>query len=68
MRIIIKYLLRNIKEKKLRTLLVLFSIILSTALMFSTISIPKTIEKMITDELKKATGSAKLLFMLTQQH
>lgn len=61
MRILIKYLLKNIKEKKLRTLLVLISITLSTALMFSTISIPGTIEKMITDELTKETGTSEII-------
>ncbi|MFW6282250.1 MAG: ABC transporter permease [bacterium] len=61
MKIIIRFLLRNIKEKKFRTFLIVFSIILSTALLFASLSISTTVEDMQIKRLKKYYGSADIM-------
>lgn len=67
MRIILKFLLRNIKEKKIRTMLIIFSITLSTALLFSTMAISGTVEKMFTDKMTKYTGTAEIMIKADSQ-
>lgn len=67
MKMILKFIFRNIKEKKLRTILVLFSIILSTALVFSTLTISGTVKQMITNQLTKYTGNAEIVILKNPQ-
>ncbi|QVK17502.1 ABC transporter permease [Mycoplasmatota bacterium] len=67
MRIILKFLLRNIFRKKLRTLLILFSITLSTALVFSTLAISDTVKNFIVDDLRKYTGSSEIIIQKDMQ-
>lgn len=61
MSVIIKFTLRNIKEKKLRTFLILISIILSSALFFASTAISTTAEKMIMERIQKYFGSADIM-------
>ncbi|MDD3706208.1 MAG: FtsX-like permease family protein [Clostridiaceae bacterium] len=63
MSIIIKFTLKNIKEKKLRTFLILLSIILSSALFFASTAISTTVEMMIMDQVRKYIGSADIIVM-----
>lgn len=60
MSIIIKYFLRNISEKKLRTLLIVVSIMLSSALYLGTIGMSTTLAGMYTNRLKTYFGSAEI--------
>ncbi|KUO70348.1 MAG: hypothetical protein APF77_09425 [Clostridia bacterium BRH_c25] len=60
MAIIIKFTLRNIREKKLRTFLILLSIILSSALFFASTAISTTVEMMIMDQVRKYIGDADI--------
>ena len=61
MGIILKFLLRNIKEKKLRSLLILVSISLSSALYFGTVGMSTTIQDMYGRRLRQYFGSAEIL-------
>lgn len=61
MEIIIKFLLRNIREKKFRTFLILLSITLSSALFFASIGMSNNIAKMYLKEVQKALGSAEII-------
>lgn len=61
MRIIIKFILKNIWEKKFRTFLILFSIILSVALFFASISLSGTLEQTFMERIRKYVGSANLV-------
>lgn len=61
MSIIIKFILRNIREKKLRTFLILISIMMSTALLFASLAISTTAEDMIMERLTKYFGSADIM-------
>lgn len=67
MSIIIKFTLRNIKEKKLRTFLILLSIILSSALFFASTAISTTAEMMIMDQMKKYFGNAEIIISAGEQ-
>ena len=60
MSIIIKFTLRNIREKKLRTFLILLSIILSSALFFASTAISTTVEMMIMEQMRKYIGNADI--------
>lgn len=59
--IIIKYVLRNIREKKLRTFLILTAVALSTALFFASTAISDTVEEMYLQRMKKYFGDADLV-------
>jgi len=58
--IIVRFILKNIYGKKLRTLLILFSIILSTALFFASMAIGNTIMKMYEDRIKQFYGQTDI--------
>lgn len=60
MGIILKFILRNIKEKKLRTFLVVFSIIASTALFFASNGISTTIKKTFVNIMGQVAGNADI--------
>ncbi len=60
MSIIVKFILRNIKEKKFRTFLILISIMMSSALVFASLAISTTAEDMIIDNYRKFFGSADI--------
>lgn len=61
MSIIIKFILKNIWEKKLRTFLILFSIVVSSALFFASNAISGTFENMYVERMKKYYGSAEIM-------
>ncbi|HYH02530.1 MAG TPA: ABC transporter permease, partial [Bacillota bacterium] len=61
MGIIIKFIFRNIKEKKFRTFLIVFSVMLSTALFFASLALSGTIEKTFLERIKKYIGNADII-------
>ncbi|MDF2533025.1 MAG: hypothetical protein K0Q65_2606 [Clostridia bacterium] len=61
MAIIFKFALRSIREKKFRTFLIIFSIMMSSALFFASFSMSGTVEKMVVERIKKSTGSAEIM-------
>ncbi|MGE4283959.1 MAG: ABC transporter permease [Clostridia bacterium] len=61
MSVIVRFTLQNIKEKKLRTFLIIISIMLSSALFFASIAISTTVEKMIMEQMQKYFGSADIM-------
>jgi putative ABC transport system permease protein len=65
--IIIKFTLRNIREKKLRTFLILLSIILSSALFFASTAISTTVEMMIMEQMQKYIGNADIIVTAGEQ-
>ena len=67
MGIIIKFILRNIREKKFRTFLIIFSITLSTGLFFASSAISGTLEEMYVNRMRKHFGSAELLIYANEK-
>jgi putative ABC transport system permease protein len=61
MKIIVKFLLKNIKEKKFRTFLIVFSIMMSTALYFASNAMSTTIVDMYSGLVKSYVGSAEII-------
>ncbi len=61
MGIIVKFLIRSIYEKKLRTFLILFSITLSSALFFASQAITDSVSNMFVADAKQYFGSADLI-------
>lgn len=61
MYIIARFLLKNIKEKKLRTALILFSITISAALFFASSATTDSLIKMYTDQIKKLYGESDII-------
>ncbi|MCW3488509.1 FtsX-like permease family protein [Dethiobacter alkaliphilus] len=63
MNIIIRFVLRNIAEKKLRTLLIISAIMISTALFFASTAISGTIERMFLEQMQTRVGESDLVVM-----
>jgi putative ABC transport system permease protein len=61
MGIIVKFIIRNIREKKFRTFLIIFSITLSTALFFASLALGGTIERTFLVKVKKYIGTADII-------
>jgi putative ABC transport system permease protein len=61
MAIIFKFALKSIREKKFRTFLIIFSIMMSSALFFASFSMSGTVEQMVVERIKKSTGSAEIM-------
>ncbi|KHD36545.1 ABC transporter permease [Clostridium acetobutylicum] len=61
MAIILKFMLKNIKEKKLRTFLVVFSIMASAALYFASSGISTSIKATYIDIVKQFAGSSDII-------
>ena len=61
MGIIVKFVLKNIYEKKLRTFLILFSIILSSALFFASQAITNNVVNMFVADSRQFYGSADIM-------
>lgn len=59
--ILMKYMLKNIIEKKFRTLIVVISIMVSSALFFSSIEISDAMVKISTDRLRQYVGSSDIV-------
>lgn len=60
-KIIIKFILKNIYEKKLRTFLILFSIFLSSALFFASQAITDNVVDMFVADARQFYGSAEIM-------
>ncbi|MCX7709336.1 MAG: ABC transporter permease [Clostridia bacterium] len=60
MGIYLKLLLKNIKEKKTRSCLIIFSITMAAALFFASMSISDTMVKTFTDKIKKSFGDSEI--------
>ena len=60
MGIILKFMLRNIKEKKLRTFLVVFSIMASTALFFASSGMSTSIKQTYVDIVRQFYGNSDI--------
>ncbi|MCX7711019.1 MAG: ABC transporter permease [Clostridia bacterium] len=61
MQIVFKFLIKNIWEKKFRTFLILFSVMMSSALFFSSIAISDNVVKMFLSQAKQRFGSAEII-------
>ena len=61
MGIIAKFTLKNILEKRFRTLLILGSIIIATALFFASSAISNTLNKMFTEKLMQQYGKSEII-------
>ena len=61
MGIILRFILRNIREKKLRSVLIIFSVALSSALYFGTTGMSTTIQKMYITRLRQYFGTAEIM-------
>ena len=66
MSIIIKFVLKNIWEKKLRTILILVSIMLSAALYFATEALADTTKDMFVERMRVYYGTADLMIYPNQ--
>jgi len=60
MGILVKYTLRNIKEHKFRTFLILLSIMLSVGLFFASLSISDALTDIIMENIKSYIGTAEI--------
>ncbi len=60
MGVIFKFTIRNIKEKKFRTFLIIFSIMMSSALFFASGAMAGTVEKIIVDRIRNSVGSSEI--------
>lgn len=67
MSIIFKYVWRNILEKKLRTALILFSIAMSSALLFASLAIGDTLADLYTKMITSASGQTELSIKAKKQ-
>lgn len=63
MNIIVKLVLKNIQEKKMRTFLIIFSISLSCAFFFATNSFSRTFIKVYREKIKQYFGSADIVII-----
>ncbi len=60
MGVIFKFTLRNIKEKKFRTFLIIFSIMMSSALFFASGAMSGSVGQIIVDRIRNAVGSSEI--------
>lgn len=60
MGVIFKFTIRNIKEKKFRTFLILFSIMMSSALFFASGAMSGSVGKIIVDRIRNSVGSSEI--------
>lgn len=67
MSIILKFVLRNIKEKKLRTFLIVISIMASTALFFAANGIASTLKETQINIARSVFGSAEIMITAGQE-
>lgn len=61
MGLLIRFLLKNMAERKMRTFLVLFSIAVTSALFFASGAVTDTMMKMTEDRYKQISGAAELV-------
>lgn len=61
MRILFKFIAKSIWEKKLRTLLIIFTVLISTSLFFASTTLPNTLEEMLIQNIRKYVGSSDIV-------
>ncbi len=61
MKIILKHIIKNLLEKKTYTLLILLSIVVSSAMFFASITISKTLVKIQTDQWRSTYGYSDII-------
>jgi len=61
MRILLKFTWRNIKERKLRTTLLIMTVMLTSALFFVSTAISANVENMFLERIKRYVGSAEIM-------
>ncbi len=61
MKLLIRFILRSMLENKMRTFLILFSIFLSTALFFVSITLPENIKSRVVERMRQYSGEADIL-------
>lgn len=61
LKIIVKYILKNLAENKTRTLLIIFSVAMCAALFFATLGLSSTAEKVVVDKALQLSGTADLV-------
>ncbi|MDF2614565.1 MAG: hypothetical protein K0S71_2351 [Clostridia bacterium] len=61
MEIIIKFIVRSIKENKFRTFLIIFAVALSGALYFASTSLSDSLVEIYTNKMRQATGNADIM-------
>lgn len=67
MGIVIKFILKNIYEKKFRTFLIIVSIMLSSALFFSSGAMTNTMTKMYVDRIRQFYGNTDLVITANEK-
>ncbi len=67
MKLVIKYILRNIKGSKFRTFLIIISIALSTALFFASSTVGGTLVNIFVDKYKNYTGNAEIMVQMKEK-
>ncbi|MCX7710259.1 MAG: ABC transporter permease [Clostridia bacterium] len=67
MGIIIRFLFKNILDKKLRTFLIVLSIIISSAVFFASLAISGSLMKMFTSTITEFIGNADLVVTATEK-
>ncbi|WP_242876167.1 ABC transporter permease [Desulfosporosinus hippei] len=65
--IILKFIFKSIGEKKLRTFLIVLSIVLSSGVFFASIAISGSIEEMIIKGIKDSIGNADIIITPTEK-
>lgn len=63
MRLIIKFLIKSIWEKKLRTFLIILAIVLSSGVFFASIAISGSLEEMITKSIVDSYGNGDIIIV-----
>ena len=61
MGVIFKFTIRNIKEKKFRTFLIIFSIMMSSALFFASGAMSGSVGQIIVDRIRSSVGSSEIV-------
>jgi len=61
MGVIFKFTLRNIKEKKFRTFLILFAIMMSSALFFASGAMSGSVGQIIVDRIRSSVGASEIV-------
>ncbi len=61
MKIIFKFVIKNIKEKKFRTFLILFSIMMSSALFFASGAMSGSVGEIVINRIRSSVGEAEII-------
>ncbi|HWR62097.1 MAG TPA: FtsX-like permease family protein [Clostridia bacterium] len=67
MGVIFKFTIRNIREKKFRTFLILFSIMMSSALFFASGAMSGSVEQIIVDRIRSSAGESEIVIYANEK-